>query len=142
MEPGVNFLVAEAGEARDSISLEKVEKEPEIYVLPEVNERAEGVANWFQEVGELDLHAPMEYPEGFYNIRCTMEEISHSDEAMEIVTKAIKLVTNMKIKAGEGMWDIMKNMSPEGMKDMIGSMMPEGFLESINAKLIKIKKES
>ncbi len=142
MEPGVNFLVAEAGEVRDSISLEKVEKEPEIYVLPEVNERAEGVANWFQEVGELDLHAPMEYPEGFYNIRCTMEEISHSEQAMEIVTKAIKLVTSMKIKPGEGMWDMMKNMSLEGMKDMIGSMMPEGFLESVNAKLIKIKKES
>ena len=32
----------------DTMTLEKVEKEPEIYVLPEVNERAEGVANWFQ----------------------------------------------------------------------------------------------
>ena len=48
----------------------------------------------------------------------------------------------MTVKPGEGMWDMMKNMSLEGMKDMIGSMMPEGFLESINAKLIQIKKES
>ena len=142
LKPGMNFLVAEAGAVRDSISLEKVEKEPDIYVLPEVNERAEGVANWFQEVGELDLQAPMEYPEGYYNIRCTVEEISHSEEAMEVVAKAIKLLTNMTVKPGEGMWDMMKNMSLEGMKDMIGSMMPEGFLESINAKLIKIKKES
>lgn len=142
LKPGINFLVAKAGEVRDSISLEKVDKEPEIYVLPEVNERAEGVANWFKEVGEMDLQAPMEYPEGYYNIRCTVEEISHNEEAMEIVSKAIKLLTNMTVKPGEGMWDMMKNMSLEGMKDMIGSMMPEGFLESINAKLIKIKKES
>lgn len=142
LEQGVNLLVAESGTVRDSISLEKVAKEPDIYVLPEVNERAEGVANWFQEVGEMDLRAPMEFPEGFYNIRCTMEELSHSSEAMELVSKAIKLVTNLTVKPGEGMWDMMKKMTPEGMKDMIGSMMPDGFLESINAKLIKIEKES
>lgn len=142
LEQGVNLLVAEAGTVRDSISLEKVEKEPDIYVLPEVNERAEGVANWFQEVGDMDLRSPMEFPEGYYNIRCTMEELSQNSEAMEIVSKAIKLVTNMTMKPGEGMWDMMKKMTPEGMKDMIGSMMPDGFLESINAKLIKIEKES
>lgn len=142
LEQGINLLVAESGTVRDSISLEKVAKEPDIYVLPEVNERAEGVANWFQEVGNMDLRAPMEFPEGYYNIRCTIEELSHSSEAMEIVSKAIKLVTNMTVKPGEGMWDMMKKMSPEGMKELIGSMMPDGFLESINAKLIKIEKES
>lgn len=142
MEQGVNLLVAEAGSVKDSITLERVEKEPSVYVLPEVNERAEGVANWFSQVGDLDLKAPMEFPEGYYNIRCSMEEISHSSEAMEIVSKAVKLTTNMTVKPGEGMWDMMKSMSLEGMKDMIGSMMPEGFLESVNAKLIQIKKES
>lgn len=142
LEQGINLLVAEAGTVRDSISLEKVAKEPDIYVLPEVNERAEGVANWFKEVGDMDLRSPMEFPEGYYNIRCTMEELSQNSEAMEIVSKAIKLVTNMTMKPGEGMWDMMKKMTPEGMKDMIGSMMPDGFLESINAKLIKIEKES
>ena len=34
------------------MTLEKVE-EPEIYVLPEVNERAEIIANWFQTVGDM-----------------------------------------------------------------------------------------
>lgn len=51
------------------MTLEKVEKEPEIYVLPEVNERAEGVANWFSTVGDMDLKAPMEFPEGMYSIK-------------------------------------------------------------------------
>ena len=49
---------------KDSITLEKVEKEPDSYTLPEFNERQEGVANWFKQMGSLDLKAPMEFPEG------------------------------------------------------------------------------
>ena len=60
---GSNIVVAVAGDVKDSITLEKVDKEPEIYVLPEVNERAEGVANWFSTIGDMDLKAPMEFPE-------------------------------------------------------------------------------
>lgn len=55
--------------------------------------------------------------------------------------KAVKLAMNMNIVPGEGMWDMMKSMSMERMKDMAGSMMPEGFVESLNAKLIQIKKD-
>ena len=43
------------------------------------------------------------------------------------------------IKPGEGMWAMMKKMTPEVMAGMI-SIMPDGFIESLNAKLIKIKK--
>lgn len=49
---------------KDSITLEKVEKEPDSYTLPEFNERQEGVANWFKQMGSIDLKAPMEFPEG------------------------------------------------------------------------------
>ena len=140
LKPGMNFLVAEAGAVRDSISLEKVEKEPDIYVLPEVNERAEGVANWFQLAGDLDLKAPMEFPEGKYSVKDTMEEIAKSPEAISVIADAIMIVMNMKLVPGEGMWDMMKGMTPEVMMQMAGSMAPEGFLESINAKLIKISK--
>ena len=122
------------------MTLEKVEKEPSIYVLPEVNERAEGVANWFKLAGDLDLSAPMEFPEGKYNIKYSIEEISHSQEAMALVTEAVKLSMNMKVVPGEGMWDMMKKMTPQAMCDMGSAMVPEGFLESLNAKLIKIDK--
>ncbi len=138
---GQNIILAKAGDVKDSITLEKVEKEPAIYVLPEVNERAEGVANWFSSVGDMDLKAPMEFPEGKWNIRCTMEELAECPEAFEIVAKAAKLATNFIIKPGEGMWDMMKNMSPEKMMGMAGSTMPEGFLESLNAQLIQIDRK-
>ena len=137
---GFNTIVAEAGDLKDTMTLEKVEKEPSIYVLPEVNERAEGVANWFKTVGDMDLKAPMEFPEGMYSIRDTMEELAQNEEALEIAAKAFKLAMNMKLAPGEGMWDMMKSMTLEKVGEMAGSMIPEGFVESINAQLIKIKK--
>lgn len=137
---GFNTVVAQAGNIKDSMTLEKVEKEPSIYVLPEVNERAEGVANWFKLAGDLDLKAPMEFPEGKYSIRDSIEEISKCPEAMEITAKAIKLAMNMKVVPGEGMWDMMKSMNLEKIGEMAGSMIPEGFVESLNAKLNKIDK--
>lgn len=140
LEHGFNILVACAGDLKDSITVEKVEKEPSIYVLPEVNERAEGVANWFKLAGDLDLKAPMEFPEGKYSIKDTVEEIAKSPEAMEIVTEAIKITMNMKVVPGEGMWDMMKAMALESMVDMAGSLAPEGFKESLNGKLNKIDK--
>jgi len=141
LEPGFNTVTAAAGGLKDSITLEKVEKEPSIYVLPEVNERAEGVANWFKLAGDLDLKAPMEFPEGKYSIRDTMEEISNCPKAMEIVAEAVKLAMNMKVEPGSGMWDMMKGMTLEKVGQMAGSMVPEGFVESLNAKLIKIDKK-
>jgi beta-galactosidase len=140
LEEGQNVVTAVSGGLKDSITLEKVEKEPDIYVLPEVNERAEGVANWFKLAGDLDLKAPMEFPEGKYSIRDTLEEISKCPEAFAIVAEAVKLAMNMKINPGQGMWDMMKSMNLEKIGEMAGSMVPEGFVESLNAKLIKIEK--
>lgn len=143
LKDGFNTVLAVAGDVKDSITLEKVEKEPAIYVLPEVNERAEGVANWFKMVGEmnLDLEAPMEFPEGFYNVNDTMEELFKSKEAGEIVRKAVKMASNFDVAPGEGMWGMMKSMSPRAMMDLSGGLMPKGFLESLNAQLIRIKKD-
>lgn len=138
LRDGFNSIVALAGDCRDSMMIERVQKEPEIYVLPEVNERAEGVANWFTLMGDLDLKAPMQFPEGKYNIRCKMEEIAKSKEALEITAKAVKLATNFELTPDSGMWDMMKSMTPEAMVHMAGSMMPDGFAESLNAKLIQI----
>ena len=140
LKDGFNTVVADADGTKDSITLEKVEKEPAIYVLPEVNERAEGVANWFNLAGDLDLKAPMEFPEGKYSVKDSMEEIAKSPEAIAIVAEAIKLTMNMKLVPGEGLWDMMKTMTPEDMVKMAGSTAPEGFLESLNAKLIEVDK--
>ena len=140
LEEGFNTILAVAGDVKDSITLEKVEKEPDCYTLPEFNERQEGVANWFKQVGslDLDLKAPMEFPEGYYSIKDNMEEVSKSPEAFALVAKVVKLTTNFDVKPGSGMWDMMKTMSPENLGNVMA--LPDGFLESLNAQLIKIKK--
>ncbi|MDO4295236.1 MAG: glycoside hydrolase family 2 TIM barrel-domain containing protein [bacterium] len=140
LEKGFHVIVAEAGDIKDSMTLEGVEKEPSIYVLPEVNERAEGVANWFSTVGSMDLTAPMEFPEDSYSIKDTLEELAKSPEALAIAAEAVKLIMNMKVEPGNGMWNMLKGMTMESFGSMAGGMLPEGFVESLNAKLTKIKK--
>ena len=97
LEEGFNTILAVAGDVKDSITLEKVEKEPDCYTLPEFNERQEGVANWFKQVGSLDLKAPMEFPEGYYSIKDSMEDLSKNEEALALATRAVKLATNFDI---------------------------------------------
>ena len=141
LEEGFNTILAVAGDVKDSITLEKVEKEPDYYTLPEFNERQEGVANWFKQMGTMDLEAPLEFPEGYYSIKDSMEELSNNPEALAIAAKAVKLATNFDIKPGEGMWDMLKKMSIEKMAGAMNiSAMGEGFLNSINIQLTKIKK--
>ncbi|MCD7736857.1 MAG: glycoside hydrolase family 2 protein [Lachnospiraceae bacterium] len=141
LEEGLNTVLAIAGDVKDSITLEKVEKEPSIYVLPEVNERNEGVANWFKLAGDLDLSAPMEFPEGKYSIKDTFEELAKCPEALAAASEAFKLTMNMTMAPGEGMWDMMKSMTLETALEMAGSLCPEGFAESVNAKLIRFDKK-
>lgn len=59
---------------------------------------------------------------------------------MALIAEAMKLMMNMKVSPGEGMWDIMKLSTVESLLQMAGSSLPEGFMESLNAKLIKIDK--
>ena len=139
LDEGFNTILAVAGDVKDSITLEKVAEEPAYYTLPEFNERQEGVANWFKQMGSMDLTAPMEFPEGYYSVKDSMEELANNEEALAITAKAVKLATNFDIKPGVGMWDMMKTMTPEKMSNMISGM-PDGFIESLNAQLIKIKK--
>ena len=138
---GFNTLLADAGCVKESIVLEKVEREPDYYTLPEFNERREGVANWFKMVGSLDLTAPMEFPEGYYSVHDSMDELSKNEEAFAIVAQGVKLATNFDVKPGVGMWESMKSMSLEALSTSISpEAFGEDFLPSVNAQLIKIKK--
>ncbi|MCD8013020.1 MAG: glycoside hydrolase family 2 protein [Lachnospiraceae bacterium] len=140
LEEGFNTVLALAGDVKDSITLERVEKEPSIYVLPEVNERNEGVANWFKLAGDLNLDSPMEFPEGKYSIRDKVEEIAKNPEAFAVLSEGFKLAMNMELKPGEGVWGMMKSMNMEEILKTGGSMVPDGFAESLNAKLIRFSK--
>lgn len=137
---GRNVVVAAAGDVKDSMTLEKVEKEPAIYVLPEVSERKEGVANWFASVGDMDLEAPMEYPEGKWHVKCIVEDLVSCPEALAVLNKAMKLVVNKEIVPGSGSWGMARRMSLEDMLSIAGAS-SEDFLRSLNKQLNKIDRE-
>lgn len=140
LKEGFNNITVEAGGMTDSMTLEKVEKEPSIYILPEVGERAEGVANWFRLTGDLDLKAPMEYPEGKYSIKDTFGDLFRSSEAWEMVTQIVKLITGITEQQLRSKWEAVLNMTPEALIDRVGDMAPEGIRESLNQKLNQIDK--
>lgn len=137
---GNNILVADAGGVKDSMSIEKVAEEPAIYTLPEFKEKQEGVANWFKLMGPMDLDEPMQFPEGYYSIKDSMETLAENEEAFKTVASIVTLATGFKVEKGVGMWSMLSKMSPEAMMQMAGDSLPKGFLESLNAKLTKIKK--
>lgn len=138
LKDGFNILMAVAGDVKDTMTLEKVEKEPEIYVLPEVNERAEGVANWFKRAGNMDLSAPMEFPEGKFSIKTPIYKSANCPKALEIVVLAVKLAMCIVIAPGNDMWGYIYRMSLEEIFDVAGDLAPKGLAESVNAKLIEI----
>ena len=140
LQMGMNTVVAAAGDVKDSAALERVEKEPAIYVLPEVSERAEGVANWFKRMGPIDLEAPMAFPEGRYSIRDRISDIAECDEAFAEVAEALTLATRFKIVKGQGMYNMLKDTTVEKMASLAGSTLPEGFLERLNARLNRFEK--
>lgn len=141
LKEGFNHLTACAGDVKDTMTIEKVETEPEIYTFPEFNEHCEGVANWFSTIGSMELETPMEFPAGKWNIRYKAEELSTCPEAFEIVRTAVKLATNFELTPGQGMWDMMKAMTPQEMIETAGNNMSDSFLRSLNAKLILIDKQ-
>lgn len=140
LKEGFNNITVEAGGMTDSMTLEKVEKEPSIYILPEVGEWAKGVANWFRLTGDLDLKAPMEYPEGKYSIKDTFGDLFRSSEAWEMVTQIVKLITGITEQQLRSKWEAVVNMTPEALIDRVGDMAPEGISESLNQKLNQIDK--
>lgn len=86
-----------------------------------------------------DNSAPMEFPEGKYSINDTLAELAKSPEALAVITEAVKLATGYKLVPGEGMWNMVKNMSPASIMNK-ASGIPESVFQSLNAKLIQIDK--
>ena len=137
LEEGQNILLAVADQVKDSITLEKVEIEPKIYVLPEISERAEGVANWFKTMGTMELDTEMQFPEDRYSIKATFEELAKNEEAWNIAGEAIQLTLGYDPRK---YLDMMANMTLEGQFNDNIDRMPKGFVEIVNMKLNQIKK--
>ena len=133
LKDGFNIFMAVAGDVKDTMTIEKVDVEPEIYTLPmEEDDGNEGAANWFTAMGDVDLNpeAEMEFPEGKLSVKSTIGQIYKNPEAWAF----FEPMTQGKIGPDKPMWGMMENFAVEMMMSMAGSL-PDGALAMINKKL-------
>lgn len=132
MKDGYNIFMAAAGDVKDTMTIEKVEKEPEIYTLPNVEDDGQGAANWFTAEGSVDLEddAPMEFPEGKLSIRSTVAQVYKNEAAWEVFSK----MTNGKVGPDMPMWTMIENFQVEMMISMAGRV-PESAIKALNKQL-------
>ena len=131
MKDGENLFLAMAGDVKDTATIEKVDAEPEIYTLPGVEDDGEGAANWFTQMGDMDLPTEMQFPEGKYSIKSKLGELYNNPDAWAMFTDLIKF----PLSPEHGMWGMISNFTVEGLMEMNGDGMPEAALAMINAKL-------
>jgi len=157
---GFTYLTAEAGTApscadawlfmphtpvTDTMTLEKVEKKPEIYTLPQEDEDGDGVANWFETVETVASDAPMEYSDKYFSVHDKISTICANEEAFRILGNAMYSMTGMKMKKsmigmmGEKTLLELSGMIT-GMGDDSDKKVPENAMQIINSELNKIRK--
>ena len=132
LDEGLNIFLAEANGIKDTMTIEKVDAEPEIYTLPQTDDGNEGAANWFTAMGDVELdEGPMEFPEGKISIRTPIGQIYKNPAAWEFFTK----LTGGRLGPDQPMWSMMENFNMETLMTMMGSA-PESALKAMNKKLI------
>jgi len=131
LKDGFNFLMAVAGEVKDTMTLEKVEVEPEIYTLPGVEDDGQGAANWFTQMGSMEMDTELHFPEGKLSIKSTLAQIYDNQDAWA----AFKEMLPIPLSPEHGMWGMISKFTVEGMLDMGGQELPAAAIAMINGRL-------
>lgn len=132
MKDGFNTFLAIAGDVKDTMTLEKVETEPEIYIFPGQDDSEGGAANWFTAEGsvELDSEAVLEFPEGKLSVKCTVGQVCKNPDAKAMFEQ----MAGREFGPEMPMWSMLENFTVEMMMTMAGKL-PEGAMALINKKL-------
>ncbi len=132
LQEGLNIFLADAGCVKDTMTVEKVEAEPEIYTLPGVDDSEGGAANWFTAVGDVDLDEPMTFPEGKLSIHATLGQIHANPAARELLNKLM----GRELGPETPMWAMISNFNLETLMGMQGEV-PEAAMKALNKQLIE-----
>ncbi|MBP3701921.1 MAG: beta-galactosidase, partial [Lachnospiraceae bacterium] len=111
--------------------LEKVDVEPEIYTLPGVEDDGQGAANWFTQLGNLEMVPEMVFPEGKLSIKSTLGQVYDNQDAWA----ALLAMMPIPLSPEHGMWGMISKFTIEGMLEMGGQELPEAVIAMLNAKL-------
>lgn len=140
LNDGPNTITARHGALEDTITLNGVAEPNPDYVLPGQDDEEEGVTNWF---ADLQVEGEMEYPEGYFSLRDTMETIMANPEAAALVEEhAAALFGSMakSMKNMSGSMGMAAKMSLQNIIQLSGSGLDENGLLYLNQQFNKIKK--
>jgi beta-galactosidase len=70
----------------------------EIYTLPGQNDGSEGAANWFTQMGDLELASEMEFPEGKLSIKSKIKEIYDNEAALAMINSKLNEFDNTYVE--------------------------------------------
>ncbi len=132
LSEGFNQFTAVAGTVKDTMTIEKVTSEPEVYTLAA---GGGGAVNWFIAMGDVELDdAPMEFPKGKLSVKSSLEQLHKNPEAWAIVDKLM----GGKLNPDMPMWNMICNINFEMLIAMNGGD-EEGkaVLKSVNKQLIE-----
>jgi len=87
LKSGANAVAAVCGDARDEITLNGVDAPSKAYVMPPESIVA---GNWFDE--ETGEQLSMQYPEGYFSVRDTIEDLIANPEAAAVVDDVMKML--------------------------------------------------
>ena len=145
---GFTFITAKARSkaawVQDSITLERTDKKPEIYTLPQEEDDLDGAVNWFEQVETVASDAPTEFSDKHFSIFDKIKDILENEDAFQILSGSMYAMTGMKLK--KSMLGMMRDKTLSELSSMMtgmggsGKKVPENAMEIINAELGKIQK--
>ncbi len=140
LNDGPNTITARYGAVEDTITLNGVAEPNQDYVLPGFDPNDQGVTNWF---ADIQVDGEMEYPEGYFSLRDTMETIMANPEASDLLEKHAAALFGSMAKSMKNMSSAMGMMGKMSLQDMIqlsGSGLDEKGQLYLNQQFNKIKK--
>ena len=140
LREGMNTLTAAAGEVSDTIVLERVEREPEIYTLPSVKLRRRMREELLAGIPAEALEGPLPAPEGCYSAGDLVSVLAGEEKTRPVLEQAVFLA----FRLGEYAKTDVKSMLSRFPDRPLGELEPlkaDGpLLHAINLKLNQIQK--
>lgn len=137
---GFHTVLAVAGTCKDCASFEKVQEPVAAYTFIDEEENdADGVANWFDIVDVNDIPQEMTFDPHHYSIKDSINTLIANADVRPLLESALGAMTGMKVKAT--MLGMMGDQKLEDLR-MFTANARKGMMESLNAELQKIKKNS
>ena len=138
LREGLNTLTAFAGAVSDTIVLERVEKEPEIYTLPSVKLRRRMREELLAGIPPEALEGPLAAPEGYWSVKERISVLAAEEKTRPILEQAVFLAFRLGEYAKTDVESMLSRFPDMPLGDLETLKADSRLLHAINWKLNQI----